>query len=139
MHALTVVLTLSGGGKLFKVLSGDSHPMFGPGRLLPGWFLGVAAVHEFVAVYMLRSDEPLGLALSSIFMGGVLFTYTLPGSLPLPMQIPGYIVSATLSYAIVSTPGPMRSRLLGLKLHPASHLFFVALGMATGQALRLLQ
>eukprot|EP00966_Prymnesium_polylepis_P056050 1296824-Prymnesium_polylepis.1 len=126
--------------KLILLLSGKGHPMFGVGRMLPGWFLGVAGLHEVVATYLLlRQDEALGLGMACIFMGGVLFSYTLPEGLPPLKQIPGFAVSGMVAYAIATAPAPLRSKLLGTAISTPGYLAFGAIGMATGALLRLVQ
>ena len=45
-RALSGLLALSGAVKMGKVVIGAAHPLFGPGKCLPRWFLGVASLHE---------------------------------------------------------------------------------------------
>ena len=85
---------------------------------------------------LLTSDEAAGLAMSSIFMGGVITSYCLPGGLAMPKQVPGFCVSALVAYVVTSQP-PLRSRLLGTAIRPSTYAHFAAIGVVTGVVVHL--
>ena len=112
---LSLVYTASGAKKLLK-----PHPAFGPGANYPGWFQQTAGLFEVVSVGLFYFDRQAALLMSSVFLGGVYFTQTLPNG-PLAKAGPKALIpvaicsSATLYLLFQDSRGVPSQALDGLK------------------------
>ena len=140
---LKILFSLSALGKVKALVGPTGHPLFGPGKLYPSWFLPIALSTELLFVgglVFMQDDDLLPVAIASTFLGGIVHAQTSPegpfskvGAKALvPGIIAGCLLASRVNRVLASAEGPSTS-FVGMSVAGA-----LATGFGTGIVLGMM-